>query len=118
MKIAGRVAPSPISVRHVAAFGGFWIFAGLFALAILAWGGVYEHVRLLDGPPSDVHPYVLLNLLLCALEVTQALIILLSQNRPSGQDGIAGDRDEEIDARAEREIALLHDRLHAMRRME
>lgn len=99
----------------VTAFGGSWVFVGLFAAVMLVWVGL--NVLLLGrwGRAFDPYPFILLNLFLSMLAAVQAPIILMSQNRQSEKDRLTAGHDYEINLKAELEIMLLHDKLDQLR---
>lgn len=99
----------------VAAFGGSWIFIGLFGLTMLVWVGLNSFVLLRHGEAFDPYPYILLNLVLSMLAAIQAPIILMSQNRQAEKDRQTAQHDYEVNLKAELEIMLLHEKLDSLR---
>lgn len=93
----------------VAAFGGSWIFIGLFALFMLVWVGI--NTWLLAAHPFDPYPYILLNLFLSMLAAIQAPVIMMSQNRQAAKDRLKSDMDYEVNLKAELEVAHLHSKI-------
>lgn len=99
----------------VTAFGGSWLFVGLFAAVMLLWVGVNGLLLAVRGQTFDPYPFILLNLFLSMLAAVQAPIILMSQNRQSEKDRLTAGHDYEINLKAELEIMLLHDKLDQLR---
>jgi uncharacterized membrane protein len=99
----------------VAAFGGSWVFIGLFAAILIAWVGLNSYVLARFQGVFDPYPYILLNLFLSMLAAIQAPIILMSQNRQAQKDRIGAEHDYEVNLKAELEIMLLHDKLDLLR---
>ena len=96
---------------HLAAFGGSWVFLGLFFAIMLGWM-IYNTER----PHSfDPYPFILLNLLLSCLAAVQAPIILMSQNRQAARDRHDARLDYDVNLKAELEILLLHEKLDGLR---
>lgn len=96
---------------RMAAFGGSWVFLGLFAAIMLAWM-VYNTER---PQPFDPYPFILLNLVLSCLAAVQAPVILMSQNRQSQRDRHDARLDYEVNLKAELEILTLHEKLDVLR---
>jgi uncharacterized membrane protein len=99
----------------VAAFGGSWVFIGLFAATLIAWVGLNSYILVRYQRAFDPYPYILLNLFLSMLAAIQAPIILMSQNRQAQKDRIGAEHDYEVNLKAELEIMLLHDKLDLLR---
>ena len=100
---------------RVAAFGGSWIFIGVFFAVLAIW--VLANATILMNRAFDPYPFILLNLVLSMLSAFQAPIIMMSQNRQNVKDRIKADLDYQVDLKAEMEIAHLHrkvDRLHEL----
>ena len=68
--------------------------------------------------PMDPYPYILLNLMLSCLAALQAPVIMMSQNRQTGQDRSAAKTDYEVNVRAEMEITAVHAKLDLLREHE
>jgi uncharacterized membrane protein len=94
---------------RVAAFGGSWVFIGLFFTVMLIWMALNRESR----RPFDPYPFILLNLLLSCLAALQAPIIMMSQNRQAAKDRLDAKSDYEVNLRAEMEILALHEKLDA-----
>jgi len=99
---------------RVAAFGGSWVFMGMFFAAMISWMAVNEDMT----KPFDPYPFILLNLVLSCLAAVQAPIIMMSQNRQSSKDRLDARNDFEVNLRAEVEIMALHEKLDAVRSKE
>jgi uncharacterized membrane protein len=92
---------------RIAAFGGSWVFIGLFFTFIGIWlliNSVFKDV-------FDPYPYILLNLILSCVAAIQAPIIMMSQNRQEQKDRIRSEHDYKINLKAELEIKMLHEKL-------
>ncbi len=99
----------------VTAFGGSWVFVGLFMAVMLGWVGLNAVLLAQRGQTFDPYPFILLNLFLSMLAAIQAPIILMSQNRHSERDRLTAEHDYEVNLKAELEIMLLHDKLDQLR---
>lgn len=99
----------------VAAFGGSWIFIGLFGATMLAWISLNSLILLRYDKAFDPYPYILLNLVLSMLAAIQAPIILMSQNRQAEKDRLNAQHDYEVNLKAELEIMLLHEKMDMLR---
>ncbi len=108
LSIGDRVAD------RVAAFGGSWVFIGMFFATMFSWMAVNEDM----GKPFDPYPFILLNLILSCLAAVQAPIIMMSQNRQSVKDRLDARNDFEVNLKAEMEIMALHEKLDAVRSKE
>lgn len=114
--------PSPTRGQRAAdavtAFGGSWLFVGLFAAVMLLWVSLNVLLMAVRGQTFDPYPFILLNLFLSMLAAVQAPIILMSQNRQSEKDRITAAHDYEVNLKAELEIMLLHDKLDQLRQAQ
>lgn len=108
LSIGDRVAD------RVAAFGGCWVFIGMFFAAMFSWMAVNEDL----AKPFDPYPFILLNLILSCLAAVQAPVIMMSQNRQSAKDRLDARNDFEVNLRAEMEIMALHEELDTLRSKE
>ena len=102
----------------VAAFGGSWVFVGLFAVVMLGWVLLNAGLAYGRGHTFDPYPYILLNLFLSMLAAIQAPIILMAQNRQADKDRSSAEHDYEVNLKAELEIMLLHEKLDQLRRQQ
>jgi uncharacterized membrane protein len=66
----------------------------------------------------DPYPFILLNLALSFQAAYAAPFIMMSQNRQSTIDRMAAETDYSINAKAELEIELLHQKLDLLRETE
>jgi uncharacterized membrane protein len=96
----------------VASTVGSWRFVLLQSVLLAAW--IVGNSVLGSGAP-DPYPFILLNLLLSFQAAYTAPIIMMSQNRQAGLDRGRAVADYQVNLRAEAEIALLHEKLDAMR---
>lgn len=97
---------------RVAAFGGSWVFIGLFAALLVTWCALN---LILGHAAFDPYPFIFLNLVLSMLAAVQAPIIMMSQNRQAEKDRLAAAHDYEVNLKAELEIMALHDKLDHLR---
>ncbi len=102
----------------VTAFGGSWLFVGLFAAVMLLWVALNLLLVSVRGQTFDPYPFILLNLFLSMLAAVQAPIILMSQNRQAEKDRLTAAHDYEVNLKAELEIMLLHDKLDQLRQTQ
>lgn len=91
----------------IAAFGGSWVFIGLFFSFIGVWLLLNTVMKMVFDP----YPYILLNLILSCVAAIQAPIIMMSQNRQEQKDRVRSEHDYKINLKAELEIKLLHEKL-------
>lgn len=103
---------------RVAAFGGSWVFIGLFAMALFSWIGANLVLTQLRTDAFDPYPFIFLNLILSMLAAVQAPIIMMSQNRQAAKDRAAAVHDYEVNLKAELEIMELHDKLDGVRQSQ
>ena len=99
---------------RVAAFGGSWVFIGMFFAALVVWMSINEDM----ATPFDPYPFILLNLILSCLAAVQAPVILMSQNRQAVKDRLDARNDFEVNLRAEMQIMALHEKLDQLRTQE
>jgi uncharacterized membrane protein len=94
---------------RISAFGGSWIFIGLFAVVLVTW--IVLNMRFLFFQPFDPFPYILLNLVLSCLAAIQAPVIMMSQNRQEARDRLRSQSDYQVNLKAELEIRQLHEKI-------
>lgn len=95
----------------VAAFGGSWIFIGIFGVGMVS----YTLANILMGHKAwDPYPFILLNLFLSMLAAIQAPIIMMSQNRQDKKDRVRSELDFNVNRRAELEIKNLSAKLNLL----
>jgi uncharacterized membrane protein len=94
---------------RISAFGGSWIFIGLFAAVLVTW--IALNMRFLFSQPFDPYPYILLNLILSCLAAIQAPVIMMSQNRQEARDRLRSQSDYQVNLKAELEIRQLHEKI-------
>lgn len=114
-RVAAHATRGQRAADAVTAFGGSWLFVGLFAAVMVVWVGLNVLLLAYRGQTFDPYPFILLNLFLSMLAAVQAPIILMSQNRQSEKDRVTAGHDYEINLKAELEIMLLHDKLDQLR---
>jgi uncharacterized membrane protein len=66
----------------------------------------------------DPYPFILLNLVLSFQAAFTAPVIMMSQNRQSAIDRMDAQHDYEVNAKAELEIELLHQKVDLLREQE
>ena len=99
----------------VAATMGSWNFIIIQSLLLLLWIALnvtafVEH--------WDPYPFILLNLALSFQAAYAAPFIMMSQNRQAAIDRMAAETDYKVNAKAELEIELLHQKLDLLRETE
>ena len=99
----------------VAATMGSWVFIITQSVILVIWiilnvTAYVEH--------WDPYPFILLNLALSFQAAYAAPFIMMSQNRQAAIDRAAATTDYEINAKAELEIELLHQKIDLMRETE
>jgi uncharacterized membrane protein len=103
---------------RVAAFGGSWLFIGLFGFILVSWVVLNAVVLARRDAAFDPYPFILLNLFLSMLAAIQAPVILMSQNRQVAKDRIDAAHDYEVNLKAELEILTLHEKLDGLREQQ
>jgi uncharacterized membrane protein len=99
----------------VAATMGSWRFIIIQSVILLVWIilNVTAYVQ-----RWDPYPFILLNLALSFQAAYAAPFIMMSQNRQAAIDRNAAQHDYTINAKAELEIELLHQKLDLLRETE
>ena len=99
----------------VAATMGSWPFIIIQTLILMVWIvlNVTAYVE-----QWDPYPFILLNLALSFQAAYAAPFIMMSQNRQAAIDRAAAQTDYSINAKAELEIELLHQKLDLLRETE
>lgn len=99
----------------VAATMGSWNFIIIQTLILIVWIilNVTAYVE-----QWDPYPFILLNLALSFQAAYAAPFIMMSQNRQAAIDRVAAMNDYKINAKAELEIELLHQKLDLLRETE
>jgi len=99
----------------VAATMGSWSFIIIQTLILIVWIilNVTAYVQ-----QWDPYPFILLNLALSFQAAYAAPFIMMSQNRQAAIDRQAAQTDYQINAKAELEIELLHQKLDLLRETE
>jgi len=99
----------------VASNVGSWTFIIIQSAALCLWiiaNSVAWFMR------WDPYPFILLNLVLSFQAAFTAPIIMMSQNRQSAIDRRNAQHDYDVNAKAELEIELLHQKVDLMREQE
>jgi uncharacterized membrane protein len=100
---------------RVAATMGSWSFIIIQTAILIVWIvlNVTAYVQ-----QWDPYPFILLNLALSFQAAYAAPFIMMSQNRQAAVDRAAAHTDYQINAKAELEIELLHQKLDLLRETE
>jgi uncharacterized membrane protein len=100
---------------RVAATMGSWSFIIVQSVILVIWMilNVTAYVQ-----QWDPYPFILLNLALSFQAAYAAPIIMMSQNRQAAIDRAAAELDYGVNAKAELEIELLHQKLDLLREQE
>jgi uncharacterized membrane protein len=99
----------------VAATMGSWRFIIVQSVLFVIWVALNVTAYLRHWDP---YPFILLNLVLSFQAAYAAPIIMMSQNRQSDIDRRAAQDDYTVNAKAELEIELLHQKLDLLRETE
>jgi uncharacterized membrane protein len=99
----------------VAATMGSWNFIIIQSLLLLVWIVLNVTAYVQNWDP---YPFILLNLALSFQAAYAAPFIMMSQNRQAAIDRAAAQTDYGINAKAELEIELLHQKLDLLRETE
>jgi uncharacterized membrane protein len=99
----------------VAATMGSWNFIIIQSLLLLLWIVLNVTAYVQNWDP---YPFILLNLALSFQAAYAAPFIMMSQNRQAAIDRAAAQTDYGINAKAELEIELLHQKLDLLRETE
>ncbi len=99
----------------VAAIMGSWSFIIIQSVVLAAWVvlNITAYVQ-----QWDPYPFILLNLALSFQAAYAAPIIMMSQNRQAAIDRAAAEADHGVNAKAELEIELLHQKIDLLREQE
>ena len=99
----------------IASVAGSWRFIIVQSLVLLAWIALNLTAWIQSWDP---YPFILLNLVLSFQAAYAAPIILMSQNRQAAIDRGRAEADYRINAKAELEIELLHEKVDLLREQE
>jgi uncharacterized membrane protein len=99
----------------VAATMGSWTFIIIQSVILVIWIILNVTAYMQQWDP---YPFILLNLALSFQAAYAAPIIMMSQNRQATIDRLAAMNDYQINAKAELEIELLHQKLDLLRETE
>jgi len=99
----------------VAATMGSWKFIIIQSVLFIIWVGLNVTAYIHHWDP---YPFILLNLVLSFQAAYAAPIIMMSQNRQAAIDRHAAQTDYSINAKAELEIELLHQKIDELRETE
>jgi uncharacterized membrane protein len=99
----------------VAATMGSWNFIIIQSVILFIWIVLNITAFIQNWDP---YPFILLNLVLSFQAAYAAPVIMMSQNRQAAIDRQAAQNDYQINAKAELEIELLHQKLDLLRETE
>jgi uncharacterized membrane protein len=99
----------------VAATMGSWTFIIVQSIILLIWIALNITAFVEQWDP---YPFILLNLALSFQAAYAAPVIMMSQNRQAAIDREAASHDYDINAKAELEIELLHQKMDLLRETE
>ena len=99
----------------VAAVMGSWNFIIVQSLLLIVWIALNVTAYVEHWDP---YPFILLNLALSFQAAYAAPFIMMSQNRQAAIDRAAAHTDYQINAKAELEIELLHQKIDLLRETE
>jgi uncharacterized membrane protein len=99
----------------VAATMGSWNFIIIQSILLIIWIVLNVTAYVQNWDP---YPFILLNLALSFQAAYAAPFIMMSQNRQAAIDRAAAQSDYQINAKAELEIELLHQKLDLLRETE
>jgi uncharacterized membrane protein len=91
---------------------GSWRFVGIVAALVAIW--ICLHITIDLGTPFDLHPLILMNIVLACWAAIQGPIILLSQNRQKARDRKRAAHDYQVNLKAEFEVRYLHAKIDLM----
>jgi uncharacterized membrane protein len=113
-----RAGQAPFRERladAVASNVGSWTFIIVQSAALCLWIIANSVAWFMQWDP---YPFILLNLVLSFQAAFTAPIIMMSQNRQSAIDRRNAQHDYDVNAKAELEIELLHQKVDLMREQE
>lgn len=99
----------------VAATMGSWNFIIIQTVLLVIWIFLNVTAFVFNWDP---YPFILLNLALSFQAAYAAPFIMMSQNRQAAVDRMAAQTDYQVNAKAELEIELLHQKLDLLRETE
>jgi uncharacterized membrane protein len=117
----GPVVPPAVATRGqriadaVASTMGSWRFIIIQTTLLAAWVGLNVTAWIRHWDP---YPFILLNLALSFQAAYAAPFIMMSQNRQADVDRRKAEDDYKINAKAELEIELLHQKVDELRERE
>jgi uncharacterized membrane protein len=107
-----RLTPLQRVADGIARFSGSMAFLFLNAFWFLGW--IAANTLDLGVPQFDPFPFGLLTMIVSLEAIFLSCFVLISQSRRSEKDRVRDDVEYEINARAEREIAHLHQKADRM----
>ena len=100
---------------RVAATMGSWAFIIIQSVLLAIWIALNVTAFIRQWDP---YPFILLNLALSFQAAYAAPVIMMSQNRQAALDRVDATTDYKINAKAELEIELLHQKIDMLRETE
>ena len=101
----------------IAEFGGSWKFIFVIALALNFWILINLVQRILFGWAGfDPYPFLFLSVALNMLQIFQAPIIMMSQNRQSHKDRLRAEIDYQVNLKNELALQEILKRLQTLER--
>ena len=100
---------------RVAATMGSWSFIIIQSMLLAVWIGLNVTAYVKQWDP---YPFILLNLALSFQAAYAAPFIMMSQNRQAAIDRADAKTDYQVNAKAELEIELLHQKIDLLRETE
>lgn len=101
-----------IIADRVVGLVGSWRFVGIVGLLVTTW--IFLHLTIDLGTPFNLHPLILMNIVLACWAAIQGPIILLSQNRQKARDRKRATHDYQVNLKAEFEVRYLHAKIDLM----
>ena len=109
-EILHQVSPFARGASFVAQWSGSLAFLALNIAIFTAW--IVVNVGLVPIiTPFDPYPFGFLTMAVSLEAIILSILVLLSQNMEAGKDRVRNDIEYEINLKAEREIAVLHEKV-------
>jgi len=114
---AARLTLADRAADIIAEFGGSWKFIMVAAIALNLWIVLNVFAAVLFGRQGfDPYPFLFLSVALNMLQIFQAPIILMSQNRQSHKDRLRAEIDYQINLKNELALNEIIERLKTLER--
>ena len=112
---AARLTFADRAADVIAEFGGSWKFIIVAAIVLNVWILLNVFSAILFGRPGfDPYPYLFLSVALNMLQIFQAPIILMSQNRQAHKDRLRAEIDYQINLKNELALQEIIERLRTL----